>query len=327
MNTLGRLFRVSILGESHGFLVGVLIDGCPSGIALSEADFTEDISRRKPQGLAGTSRREEDKVLFQSGVYQGRSTGAPLLLSFMNREQRSSDYAQTRLQPRPGHSDYVSMRRYGEFADLRGGGHFSGRLTLGLVAAGVVAKKLLPNSVVIGATLSEVGGEQDIERGLSRAIEAQDSVGGIVTCEVSGVPVGIGEPFFDTLEGVLSHALFAIPGVKGVSFGSGFSAARMWGSAQNDALMDKEGHTKTQHAGGITGGLSNGNALRFHLAIKPTSSTPKAQHSFHFGENKVLPMQVKGRHDLCIALRVPVIVEAVSAMVLADMWAIYNSSS
>ena len=172
------------------FLVGVLIDGCPSGIALSEADFTKDIARRKPQGLAGTGRREEDKVLFQSGVYQGRSTGAPLLLSFMNREQRSSDYAQTRLQPRPGHSDYVSMRRYGEFADLRGGGHFSGRLTLGLVAAGVVAKKLLPNSVVIGATLSEVGGEQDIERGLSRAIEAQDSVGGIVTCEVSGVPVG-----------------------------------------------------------------------------------------------------------------------------------------
>ena len=319
MNTFGRLFRLQLYGESHGPQLGVLLDGCPSGLALSEADFAEDLARRKPRGPAGSPRREEDQPQILAGLHKGRTTGAPLLLSFANKNVRSSDYSHVREQPRPGHADWVASQKYGLYTDLRGGGHFSGRLTLPLVAAGVVAKKLLPTAARPVATLREVAGETNIEKGLAKALKAQDSVGGIIDCRAEELPVGLGEPFFGSLEGLLAQAVFAIPAVKGIAFGNGFEAAKRFGSENNDAFVDNTGRTATNHAGGVAGGLSNGNPLCFHLVVKPTSSTPALQQSFDKSAEAIRPLSVQGRHDLCIALRVPVVVEAVTACLLVDL--------
>ena len=318
MNTFGRLFRVSIFGESHGVALGVTLGGCLPGVLLSEADFAMDLDRRKPHQVGSTPRREADVPRIVSGVYQGRTTGAPITVLFDNTKQDSSAYAGVKEQPRPGHADFVSGVRYGGFADLRGGGHFSGRLTLGLVAAGVLAKKLLSSAVTFRTQLASAGGNADIQAAIQEAVQRQDSIGGLITCAVTGLPVGWGEPFFDSIESVLAHILFAIPAVKGVSFGSGFAAATMYGSEHNDALIDKKGATQTNHAGGIVGGLSNSNPLLFSVAIKPSASTPQLQKTMHLGHGKIEPLQVRGRHDLCIALRAPVVVEAAAAMVLAD---------
>ena len=319
MNSLGRLFRLQLYGESHGAEIGVLIDGCPAGLPLGVSDFTQDLTRRKPQSAASTSRLEADTPLLRAGVFKQHTTGAPLLIAFQNQNTRPSDYAQVSDQPRPGHADFVSRKKYGTYADLRGGGHFSGRMTLGLVAAGVVAKKLLPQGWCPVATLEEVGGEKDIEKGIARALASQDSVGGIIRCRCAQPSIGLGEPFFDSLESLISHAIFAIPAVKGIAFGNGFEAARLFGSVNNDSFVDEKGTTKTNHAGGISGGLSNGNPLDFHLAIKPTSSTPAPQQSYDKRQGASVPLRVTGRHDLCIALRVPVIVEALTACILADL--------
>ena len=319
MNSFGRLFRVHIFGESHGASVGINIDGCPAGLPLSEADFEKDIERRKGGKQKGTTpRQEEDKPHFYSGIYNGKTTGAPITIIFQNNNTRSSDYEKHRAIPRPGHADFVAHQKFGGHEDHRGGGHFSGRLTLCLVAAGVIAKKLL-NQINITAHIVEVGGEPDIEKGLQKAIDAKDSVGGIVECVVSGLPVGLGEPFFDSVESLLAHAAFAIPAVKGIEFGAGFGAARMFGVEHNDAIVSADGKTETNHAGGIVGGISNSNELRFRIAVKPTSSTPKEQESLNWETGTVEKFSVKGRHDLCIALRVPPVLEAVTAMVLADL--------
>ena len=211
----------------------------------------------------------------------------------------------------------MANQKFGGNEDYRGGGHFSARLTTGLVAAGAIAKKLMPG-LQIAAAVTEIGGDKDTEKGLQKAIEAKDSVGGIVECRVSGMPVGLGEPYFDSIEAVLSHMLFAIPAVRGVEFGTGFAAASMYGSAHNDAILDNTGKTKTNHAGGVVGGISNGNELVFRLAVKPTSSTSKTQHSLNWETGTTEDFSIKGRHDLCVALRAPVIVEAVTAIVLAD---------
>ena len=220
--------------------------------------------------------------------------------------------------PRPGHADFVATKKYGGFEDFRGGGHFSGRLTVCLVAAGVVAKKILNNISIVAAIL-EIGGETDTEVGLQKAIDAKDTIGGIVECKVNGLPIGLGEPFFDSAESMISHAVFAIPAVKGIEFGTGFAAARMYGSEHNDAIADSTGKTVTNHAGGIVGGITNGNEIVFRIAIKPTSSTPKIQHTLNIETGETEDFSVKGRHDLCIALRVPVVLEAVTAFVLADL--------
>jgi chorismate synthase len=212
----------------------------------------------------------------------------------------------------------VAHQKYGGYEDFRGGGHFSGRLTVCLVAAGVIAKKLLA-SVQITASITEVGGEKDIEAGLQKAIAAKDSVGGIIECNVMNLPFGMGEPFFDSAESLISQAVFSIPAVRGIEFGTGFAAARMFGSEHNDSIMDANGKTDTNHAGGIVGGITNGNELVFRIAIKPTSSTPKEQASWNWEEERIENFSVKGRHDLCIALRVPPVLEAVTAMVLADL--------
>jgi len=321
MNSFGRHFRVHIFGESHGPCVGVTIDGCPPGMPLSEADFMPDLKRRQGGMGAGTTpRKEADLPIFQSGLFRGMSTGAPLTIIFENANTRSGDYEAQRVIPRPGHADFVAHQKYGGFEDFRGGGHFSGRLTVCLVAAGAIAKKILTD-VSIMATITELAGMKDLPAGIARAEEAGDSVGGIIECRVAGLPVGLGEPFWDSAESMLAHAVFAIPAVRGIEFGAGFAAARMFGSAHNDALEDAAGKTSTNHAGGVVGGITNGNELVFRIAVKPASSTPKAQTSLNTETGNMEEFAVKGRHDLAIALRVPPVLEAVTAIVLADLWA------
>ena len=318
MNSFGTLFKVSIFGESHGECVGVTIDGCPVGLPLSIDDFDTDIERRKGGTKGTTPRKEDDIPLIKTGLFNGKTTGAPLTILFENNNTRSADYAKQRAIPRPGHADFVASKKFGGFEDYRGSGHFSGRLTVCLVAAGVVAKKILA-SIKINATLLQIGGETDVEKGLQKAIDAKDTVGGIIECTVDGLPIGLGEPFFNSVESLLAHAVFAIPAVKGVEFGAGFTSATMFGSQHNDALMDDTGKTKTNNAGGIVGGLTNGNQLIFRIAVKPTSSTPKEQQSLNWETNTVENFSVNGRHDLCIALRVPVVLEAVTALVVVDL--------
>ena len=319
MNSFGRIFKVHIFGESHGESVGLLIDGCPAGLSLTAEDFITDIERRKGGQQKGTTPRKEDDIpLFKSGVFNNKTTGAPIAIFFENKNTRSADYEKQRAVPRPGHADFVANKKFGGYEDYRGGGHFSGRLTVCLVAAGVVAKKLL-NNIEVKASILEIGGEADLDIGLQKAIDAKDSIGGIVECRVSGLPVGLGEPFFDSVESVLSHAVFAIPAVRGIEFGTGFAAARMFGSEHNDSIENLDGKTTTNHAGGVVGGITNGNELVFRIAIKPTSSTPKEQNTLNWESGTVESFSVKGRHDLCIALRVPVVLEAVTAFAIADL--------
>lgn len=319
MNSFGRLFSVSIFGESHGECVGITIDGCPAGLALAPEDLLPDLERRKGGKQKGTTPRQEaDFPIFKSGLFNGKTTGFPITILFENNNIRSEDYQKQRSFPRPGHADMVAHQKFGGNEDYRGGGHFSARLTAGLVAAGGIAKKLMP-VVTINATVTEIGGEADLEKGIQRAIDAKDSVGGLVECRVNGLPVGLGEPYFDSLESQLAHIMFAIPAVKGIEFGAGFAAAKMFGSQHNDAIEDISGKTKTNNAGGIVGGISNGNELVFRIAIKPTASTPKLQNSLNWDTGKMEDFSVKGRHDLCVALRAPVIVEAATALVLVDL--------
>ena len=323
MNSFGRLFRIHIFGESHGESVGLTIDGCPAGLLLTQEDFITDIERRKGGAKGTTPRKEDDLPIFKSGLFNNKTTGAPITIIFENNNTRSTDYAKQRAVPRPGHADFVANKKYGGYEDFRGGGHFSGRLTVCLVAAGVIAKKLL-SPIKVEATITEIGGEPAIEKGLQKAIDAKDTVGGIVECRVTGLPLGLGEPFFDSAESVISHAVFAIPAVRGIEFGTGFAAARMFGSVHNDAIENVEGKTRTNHAGGVTGGITNGNELIFRIAIKPTSSTPKEQQTLNWETKEVETFSVKGRHDLCIALRVPVVLEAVTAFVLTDLMMLEN---
>ena len=461
MNSFGRIFRVHIFGESHGPSVGVTIDGCPPGVLLTEEDFNKDLERRKGGIQKGTTPRKEDDIpIFVSGVFNNKTTGAPLTILFHNSNIRSSDYEKQQAIPRPGHADFVAGKKFKGFQDYRGGGHFSGRLTVCLVAAGVVAKKILnltPNpspkergtkdpgyltntpgqwkmvkdyakgnrqiateaeeilwqelrnrkidgckfrrqhavqgyipdficldkklvvevdgsyhdteeqkkldeertkflaangyreirftndevlnqlpivlkklqealsfgeglgEVQIKATIIEIGGEKNIEAGLQKAIDAKDSVGGIIECTVNGLPVGLGEPFYDSAESLISHAVFAIPAIKGIEFGAGFNAAKMLGTQHNDPIISETGQTATNNAGGIVGGITNGNPVVFRIVVKPTSSTPKEQESWNTEANKIEKFSVKGRHDLCIALRVPPVLEAVTAIVILDM--------
>jgi len=325
MNSFGRIFRTTIFGESHGPSVGMVIDGCPPGIPVSKDDFEPDLARRRSGARGTTPRTEPDEPEIISGLFEGRTTGAPLSILFRNTNTRSKDYSLLKKVPRPGHADFVAGKKYNGFNDYRGGGHFSGRLTLGLVAAGVMAKKVI-TPVDIRAKLIEAGGLPDIEQALDRAEKDQDSIGGIVECLANNIPVGLGEPFFDTVESVISHLVFAIPATKGIEFGSGFQSPRMRGSEHNDPIIDTTGRTLTNHAGGINGGLTNGNELVFRVAVKPTSSISKKQQTLNMETGKMTTLEVKGRHDLCIALRVPVIVEAVTALALADLFVIERNA-
>jgi chorismate synthase len=329
MNSFGRIFRISIFGESHGESVGIVVDGCPAGMPLSVDDFLPDLERRKGGTQKGTTpRQEEDLPIFKSGLFNNKTTGAPITILFENKNIRSSDYEKQRDVPRPGHADFVAHKKFAGFEDYRGSGHFSGRLTVAIVAAGVIAKKILLSpfplstsgeGIGVRSSILEIGGEKDLDKGLQKAIDAKDSIGGIIECRATGLPIGLGEPFFDSVESILSHLVFSIPAVRGIEFGTGFAAAKMFGSEHNDAIENMDGKTRTNHAGGVVGGLTNGNELVFRIAIKPTSSTPKEQNTLNWATGKVETASVKGRHDLCIALRVPVILEAVTAIALVDL--------
>lgn len=331
MDTFGRNYRVSIFGESHGVATGVLLDGVPAGICLSVQDMSADIDRRRSGAKGTTPRRESDIPEILSGVYEGHTTGAPLAVIFRNGNTRSSDYDLFRSIPRPGHADFVAGVKWHGFNDPRGGGHFSGRLTLPLVVAGTVAKKILSmlygDAVTVSAELAEIGGiasgepdaMQKWDRMLDEAEKEGDSLGGIVECTVTGLPAGIGEPFFCSVESVISQAVFSIPGVRGIEFGDGFNAARMKGSQHNDVFVSEDGKCLSNGAGGINGGITNGNPVTFRVAFKPTSSIRKSQHTYDFSRKEMAGLEVPGRHDVCFALRTPVIVEAAAAIALADL--------
>ena len=329
MNTFGRKYRVSIFGESHGAQIGVVLDGVPAGLELSEGDFTDDILRRKSGAKGTTPRIEADVPEIVSGVFEGHTTGAPLTVVFRNANTRSSDYGIFADMPRPGHADLTAALKWDDCQDPRGGGHFSGRLTLPVVAAGVVAKKILYDATMldetpvreVNARIIELGGisdESKWQQAVEDAIKEGDSLGAIVECEVPEIDPGYGEPFWDSVESVISHAVFAIPGVRGIEFGDGFAASRMKGSEHNDPIGADASPLKNG-AGGVNGGITNGASLKFRVAFKPTSSIRKAQTTFNFAKGKPDTLEVPGRHDACFALRAPVVVEAMTAIVLADL--------
>ncbi len=320
MNSYGANFRISMFGESHGNLIGVVMDGVPAGIPLAQEDFLADLDRRRSGAKGTTPRKESDMPHIVSGVFDGCTTGAPVTVVFENENTVSKDYSLFREIPRPGHADFTAQVKHNFFNDIRGGGHFSGRLTLTLVAAGVVAKKIVGN-MKFNARITQIAGYDTPDKwneALEAAMAEGDSVGGVVECICTDVPAGLGEPFFNSVESEIAHLAFAIPGVRGIEFGDGFAAAAMKGSEHNDCFVDTEGHTATNGAGGINGGISNGNPIVFRIAVKPTSSISKVQRTANFITGEIENFSVKGRHDACIALRCPVIVEAIAAIALAQ---------
>lgn len=318
MNSFGVVFRISLFGESHGKAIGVVIDGCPPGIQIKADDFIPDLSRRQSGGRGTTKRHEPDLPEILSGVHDDRTTGSPVTILTRNSDKISSDYDDFKYIPRPGHADYVAGIKYSGFSDMRGSGHFSGRITWGLVAAGVIAKRII-NPAIISAKLISAGGSNDVDSALEKALAENDSIGGIIECRVQHPQKGLGEPFFNSFESVLSHIIFSIPAIRGFEIGSGFASAAMKGSEHNDPYIDNSGTTKTNNAGGVNGGISNGNEIVFRVAVKPTSSIGVEQKTFNFGNNEMASLNVRGRHDSCIALRMPVIVEAATAIAMADL--------
>lgn len=355
MNTLGRKFRVSIFGESHGELIGVVLDGVPAGLELSEQDFQQDILRRKSGAKGTTPRIEADSPMIVSGVFEGHTTGAPLTIAFKNTNTHSSDYELFAAMPRPGHADLTAALKWDDCQDPRGGGHFSGRMTLPVVAAGVVAKKILEDATILDETpvrginariielggialgevrVSDVAGDSEAasvyvdaseselpaawQDAIDKAMNEGDSLGAVVECVVPYVDPGYGEPFWDSVESQVAHAVFAIPGVRGIEFGDGFAAAQMKGSEHNDPIGE-DGRPLKNGAGGINGGITNGAPIVFRVAFKPTSSIRKAQQTFNFATGQMDELVVPGRHDACFALRVPIVVEAMTAIALADL--------
>lgn len=324
MNTEGRIFRVSLFGESHGQGVGAVLDGVPPGLPLTADEFEADLERRRAGADGTTGRKEPDVPEIVSGLYRDHTTGTPLCILFRNRDTRSSDYEDFTHVPRPGHADFTGAARYRGFQDPRGSGHFSGRITVGLVAAGVVAKKLLPG-VVFETRILEAGGSPDVGAAAREALSAGDSVGGVVEIRARGLPAGLGEPFFDTVEGRIAQAIFAVPGVRGVEFGDGFAAARMRGSEHNDPIVAEDGRTSRNGAGGVNGGVTNGNELVVRAAVKPASSIRAAQESLDFSTGGMTKLSIRGRHDACIALRAAVALEAACSVCLADFALIARS--
>ncbi len=347
--SLGKLFRIISFGESHGKGVGVIVEGCPAGLSVTEKDIQLEVDKRKPvTGMAATSRQEEDKVEILSGVFKGRTTGAPICLVIWNKDIDSSEYEKTRFLVRPGHADYTAFVKYGGFNDFRGGGQFSGRITAAFVMAGAIAKKLLgmsgievlAHTVAIGGIkaltkefmeikknvemnplrCADLDAAEKMVKLIERVKEEGDSLGGIIEGIACNVPVGLGEPIFGNLDGVLAKALLAIPAVKGVVFGSGFSAASKKGSENNDPFIIEDGKVvaMTNHAGGILGGISNGMPIVVRVAVKPTASIARNQETVDIKNMKRANLAVRGRHDTCIVPRAVVVVEAMMAVTLCD---------
>jgi len=349
-NSFGEEFVITLFGESHGKCVGVIVDGCPAGLAFSDIDVQHELDRRVPREPGITSSRiEEDKAEILSGTFQGRTTGAPIAMIVRNADVDSQPYERFKDIPRPGHADYPAKVRYGGFNDYRGGGRFTGRMTVAFVMAGAVAKKLLARTgiEVLAHTLSigNVSSKADltreelraqvytspvrcgdretapiIQKAILEAAEAGDSLGGIVKAVAYGIPPGIGEPLFDSLDSELARALFTIPAVKGVEFGSGFDAARSRGSQNNDPLTIRGGKVQfeTNNAGGILGGLSTGREIVAQVAFKPTPSIRRKQRSVNLASMKETELELGGRHDPCVVPKAVPVVEAVVSIVLAD---------
>ncbi|MCX6007891.1 MAG: chorismate synthase [Chloroflexi bacterium] len=348
-NSIGKLFTVTSFGESHGRCVGVVIDGCPAGLPLTVKEIQQAVDRRKPEAAAGgTARHEADKVEVISGLFNGFTTGAPVCMLAWNKNTDSSVYEEIKLTPRPGHADYTAFIKYGGFNDYRGGGRFSGRIPAGFVMAGAVAAKLLKLSgIEVAAYTVQIGNvkagpqpvskiKRDVYKSPVRCVDPAtsarmmaaiekvkaegDSIGGIVEVIALNVPSGLGEPVFDTLEGDLAKAYFAIPAVKGVEFGSGFTAAGMKGSQHNDPLAIKNNKviTLTNNSGGIAGGISNGMPVTARIAFKPTASIAKVQKSVNMDTRKNAELTIRGRHDTCIVPRAVPVVESMTAITLCD---------
>ncbi len=318
MNRFGRIFSVSLFGESHGKITGCTVDGCPAGISFNYEDMRKDLERRKG-GKPGTTKRvEKDIPEIISGIKNGKTTGAPLTVIFENHDHDSGVYDKKNHLPRPSHADFAAGVKYFGFNDTAGGGHLSGRMTLPLVAAGSLARKLLKN-ISISAELEKAGGKENYSQAIKEAEKSGDSLGALISCRISGVPAGLGEPFFGSIESGISAMLFSIPGIKGVSFGSGFDLAKMKGSKANDEIMDSFGKTRTNHSGGINGGISNGNEIYFSAAVRPTPTISLPQKTVDLKNKKQETVIYEGRHDVCFALRLPVVIEAAAAIVLSDL--------
>ena len=320
---------MTIFGASHSEELGVVLSGVPAGISLRAEDFASDLERRRPRSKGETPRHEADEPIIEGVDAEGVTTGESVTIKFRNTNCKSGDYSHLRLHPRPSHADLTQRMKYGEEYNLAGGGMASGRMTVALVAAGVVAKKML-SGCSFRTELVSVGGvtnKTEFESVISQARLAGDSVGGVVECRVSGVERGLGEPFFDSVESVISHLMFSIPGVKGIEFGDGFEGAKSRGSERNDVIINGEGTTKTNNDGGINGGIANGNDIVLRVAIKPTPSIATAQQTFNFGSNSIEELRIGGRHDSCIARRAMVVVEAMTAFALADLRLQQNGNS
>ena len=349
-NTLGDRFIVTSFGESHGRCVGAILDGCPAGLPLNESDIQPDLDLRKPgQSKITTQRKEEDRVEILSGIFNGFTTNAPICMIIWNKDSDSRTYDKIKTIPRPGHSDYPAMVKYGGFADYRGSGRFSGRLTASYVMAGAVAKKLLKHvlgietiayTIQIGNILyDEVSYDKAKENRYSNEVrcpdakiaemmkqsildarKSGDSLGGIVKCISTGLPVGLGEPVFSSLESDLSKALFSIPAVKAIEFGSGFEGTKKTGYENNDIYIKKEGKvmTLTNNSGGILDGISNGMPLNIRIGFKPAASIAKIQKTLDISCEKLVDLQVPGRHDPCVVPRAPPIIESIVSIVLSD---------
>ncbi|MFI3292108.1 MAG: chorismate synthase [Rikenellaceae bacterium] len=325
MNSFGRVFRVTLWGESHGNGIGVSVDGVRPGVELTHDDFTADLERRRSGKKGTTPRKESDTPRVVSGLFNDHTTGAPLTIVFENENTISKDYSNLTTHFRPSHADMVADVKYGGWQDYRGGGHFSGRITLPFVAAGVVAKKALGEGVTFASEIVELGGEKDsskFDEIVERAVKNLDSVGGVIECRIGGILMGVGEPFFDSVESVMAHLLFSIPAVKGVEFGAGFDSSRKMGSENNDMILSADGATSTNNSGGINGGIANGNEIVVRVAVKPTASISSRQDTYNKTSNSVEPLVIHGRHDACIALRAGVVVEAAAAIALADLMAV-----
>lgn len=321
MNSYGTLFKVTLYGESHQKAIGVVIDGVPPGIRIDETMIHADLQKRKPGAVGTTTRIEKDAYQILSGVFNQHTTGSPIHLMIENQDVRSKDYNDIKKHPRPGHADYVAHVKYRGYNDYRGGGRFSGRLTAALVCAGAIAKQLLPfnitHELVQVGTLTNM---DELDEYLEKIAQEGDSIGGIVELKTDPLPVGIGEPFFRKLNAEIAKMLFSIPAVKGVDIGTGFDGISLKGSEFNDPLLNASGKTKTNHSGGISGGLSNGNPLKIKVMVKPTASIKKPQETYHQEEKQTKTLEIKGRHDVCIARRIGIVLENALAITLADLY-------
>ncbi len=349
-NTFGNNLTVTLFGESHGAAIGVVVDGIAPGIVVDTENIKNMLALRKGLAEISTPRREEDEFEILSGVFEGKTTGTPLCIVIKNNDTRSNDYTKQKDLLRPSHADFTADAKYHGFEDFRGGGHFSGRITAPLVAvAGILIPALQKKGIFIGSHISKCGGVEDSDfndlkadilslankefavlddlkgekmiEAIKQARAEGDSLGGLVETAVIGMPKGIGEPWFDSMESVLSHALFSIPAVKGVEFGAGFDFANMKGSLANDSFVNCEGDivTKTNNSGGINGGITNGMPIIFRTAFRPTPTISKPQDTVNIATNENAVLEAKGRHDPCIVHRAKVVVDAVTAITLMDM--------